>query len=76
MNEPKEGGDGTVYFMAGGMVLCCGLPLVLASGALAGAGTWLLDGGWLAIAAAAIAAAVAIVLWRRRGAPGRSREGG
>lgn len=60
--------------MVGGMVLCCAFPLLIAGGFLAGAGAWLLDGGWLAIAAAAIVVVAGLYLRRRRGAAGRQGE--
>ena len=72
MDEERQGSS--PLLMVGGMALCCGLPLIVASGVLAGAGTWFLAGGWLAIAAGAIVVVAGFYLRGRRGAPGRSGE--
>lgn len=72
MKQPR--GGMTSLFMVGGMVLCCALPLIILGGGLAGAGTWLLGGGWLAIAAVISVVSAGLYLRRRRGAPGRSGE--
>ncbi len=75
----EQPGGGRFKLIAGvGMVLCCALPLLLVSGGLGAMMAWLLDGGLLWIALAALAAAAARLLWRRlsqpRGAQRRSEE--
>ncbi len=54
-----------VPLLGGGLVvLCCGVPLLLASGALSAVGAWLLDGAWVWLAAVPILA-TGLHLWRR-----------
>lgn len=48
-------------------VACCGLPLLLATGALSGAGAWLLDGGISIVVGAIIAAVGFVYAWKRLG---------
>ncbi len=64
MQSDKPGRLATVG-VAAAAVLCCGLTLLLATGALSVVGAWFLDGGWRWVAVAPIAAA-GIVMTRRR----------
>ena len=57
----KKGGALLVLLMP----LCCALPILIISGALAGVGAWFTDGPGLALVAAAGVAIIVYVLWRR-----------
>lgn len=67
MADDRDGHRTRESLVVGGlglaMVLCCGLPLLLAGGALGGAGA-LLGQPWLIVTAAAVVTGV--VLWRMR----------
>lgn len=54
-------------------VLCCGLPLLIASGALGGLGA-VLGNPWVIGAAVALAVGTVAVLARRSGGPARSGD--
>lgn len=57
-------------------VVCCGGLVLVVTGALSGAGTWLLDGGliWLVLALAVLAAG-ALLWWRPRTGADRAARG-
>ena len=62
----KQPGGGRFTLIAGvGMVLCCGLPLLLVSGGLGAMMAWLLEGGLIWLALALIVAAAARLLSRQ-----------
>ncbi len=64
-DEPRKS-SGFVPLLGGGLVaVCCGAPLLLASGALSGVGTWLLNGAWIWFAAVPVLFASGLHLWRR-----------
>lgn len=48
------------------LVICCAAPLLIAAGVFAGAGALLRSGWPFLLAGAAVTAAVAVTLWRRR----------
>ena len=50
-----------------GMVACCGIPLLLATGVLSGVGAWLADGGIPIIIGTVIAGIGFVYVWRRLG---------
>ncbi len=57
----KKGGALLVLLMP----LCCILPILIFTGALAGVGAWFTDGPGLGLVALAGVAFVAYMLWRR-----------
>jgi membrane protein implicated in regulation of membrane protease activity len=73
-NAPKGGLVGLIV----AHTVCCGGILLAATGSLAGASAWFLEGGavWLALALAAIAVIAAGALYRgvRRGCPARRSD--
>ena len=66
--EPGGRSGGVLPLLGGGlMVLCCGLPLLLASGALSAVSTWFLDGAWIWLAAVPVLIASGLHFWRQAG---------
>ena len=63
-NQPRRIG---AILLPLGMVACCGIPLLLATGVLGGVGAWLADGGIPIIIGAVIAGIGFVYLWRRLG---------
>ncbi len=74
--DPKErGGGGLMIWAACGMVLCCALPILLASGALSAAWAVLFDGSlayWL-LAGVLVLAAGGLMSRNRSHAHGREQ---
>ena len=54
-------------------VVCCGGIVLVATGAVGGLGTWLLDGGLTWLAVPALVAAAGLLLLRRRNRQTRNR---
>ena len=71
-----DGRKGSIGPLIGLKVICCGALVLVATGALSGAGTWLLDGGlmWLVLALAVLAAG-ALLWWRPRIGADRAARG-
>ncbi len=65
MQRKPDGGSVPLPLLGGLVALCCGGPLLLASGALSGVGAWLLDGAWIWLAAVPILFAAGLHMWRR-----------
>ena len=51
------------------MIACCGLPILIVSGALGGLWAWLADGGAITIILAALLAGSVVFAWRRFARP-------
>lgn len=62
-------GPGGIILGLVGMGVCCGLPLIIAGGALAGFGAWFADGGYVTVLLAVAAGTAAIYAWRRLSSP-------
>ncbi len=70
MEKKPEGESPVVIIAAAGMVLCCGLTVLLLSGGLAAVTAWLFDGSGILLlfAGALVLAAGGLFLRHRRGA--------
>ena len=62
----KEPGGGRMVGLLAAHVVCCGGIVLMATGAVGGLGTWLLDGGATWLAMPALVAAAGLLLLRRR----------
>ena len=65
MDDQKNGRGGAVLGLAA--IACCGVPLLIVTGALGGVGAWLLNNGVLVIVGAVLAAAAFVYAWKRWG---------
>ena len=69
----KEPGGGRMVGLLAAHVVCCGGIVLIATGAVGGLGTWLLDGGATWLAMPALVAAAGLLLLRRRNHQRRNR---